>query len=134
MFANHWCYRMALVIGLLVTGPVFSAVATAQDYLEDARTLFDKGEYNAVVIQLKNVLLLEPDNAGAYLLLGKVHLESGDAASAEREISRARDLGLDAAEWMAPLGRAWLLLGRNDEHGWRHWEGPGCCWGGMMSC
>ncbi|MDH3979079.1 MAG: PEP-CTERM system TPR-repeat protein PrsT [Gammaproteobacteria bacterium] len=115
MFANHWYYRMVLIIGLLVPGAVLSAVATAQDYLEDALTLFDKGEYNAALIQLKNVLLLEPDNAGAYLLLGKAHLERGDAASAEREISRARDLDLDAAEWMAPLGRAWLLLGRNDE-------------------
>ena len=107
MFANHWYYRMVLIIGLLVPGPVFSVAATAQDYLADARTLIEKAEYDAAVIQLKNVLLLEPDNAGAHLLLGKTYLESGDAALAEKEISRARDLGLDAVEWQAPLGRAY---------------------------
>jgi hypothetical protein len=62
MSANHWCYWMVLVFGLLVPGPVFSTATTAQDYLEDARTLIDKGEYPAAVIQLKNALLLEPDN------------------------------------------------------------------------
>jgi len=90
------------------------AAATAAEYLEAANDYYEKHEYDAAVIQLKNALLLEPDNAGTHLLLGKTYLESGDAVSAEKEILRARDLGVDAAEWMVPLGRTYLQLGRYD--------------------
>jgi tetratricopeptide (TPR) repeat protein len=113
MHANHWYYRFVLIVGLLAAGPVCSAM-TAQEYFEDARALIDQGKYSAAVIQLKNTLLLEPDNARARLLLGEAHLENGDAASAEKEISRARELGMDALEWKVPLGKTYLLLGRND--------------------
>jgi len=115
LIVHHWYYQVVLIISLLVPGQVSSAVATVQDYLEDARTLMVKGEIDAAVLQLKNALLLKPDDAGALLLLGKVHLESGDAASAEKEITRARELGVDAAEWKPLLGKAYLLSGRNDE-------------------
>ncbi|MGD8630208.1 MAG: PEP-CTERM system TPR-repeat protein PrsT [Gammaproteobacteria bacterium] len=114
-FSYHWCCRVLLIIGLLVPCHVFSAAATAQNYLAEARTLMDKGEYDAAVIQLKNVLLLEPDNAGAHLLLGNAFIESRDAASAEKEISRARELGMDAVNWKVPLGRAYLLSGKHDK-------------------
>jgi len=99
----------------LVVLPAICMASPADDSYKDAEAYFLKGEYSAAIIQLKNTLLLEPDNARVLLLLGKAYLENGDAASAEKEITQARDLGLDVVEWQVPLGRAYLLQGRNDE-------------------
>ena len=107
--------RRLSMIAALVMLPAVCIAATADDTYKDAEAFFVKGEYSAAIIQLKNTLMLEPDNVQARLLLGKAYLETGDAASAEKEITHARDLGLDAVEWQVLLGRAYLLQGRNDE-------------------
>ena len=115
MFTNYSYYRMILIIGLLIPGPVFSAVTTAQDYLEEARILIDKGDNDAAVIQLKNALLLEPDNGAGYLMLGKMYYDTGNAVEAGKMIERARELDLDRNEWLVPLAEVYVFLGRNDE-------------------
>ncbi len=104
-----------LILALAVAWPVTGAAATAADYLKEAEAYVSKGEYNAAVIQLKNALLLEPVNPQARLLLGKAYLETGDGASAEKEISYARTSGMDRTEWLVPLGRAYLLQGKADD-------------------
>jgi len=89
--------------------------ASADEYLDAASEHYEKHDYNAAVIQLKNVLLLEPDNSEAHLLLGKMHLETGNVAEAGKMIERARELGLDRNEWLVPLAKVYILLGRNDD-------------------
>src|SRR5574340_1089171 len=61
-------------------------MASAKDHLA-------KNERAEAVIQLKDVLQQTPDSAEARFLLGKVLLESGDAAGAAVELRRARSLG-----------------------------------------
>lgn len=77
--------------------------------LAQAQQYHQKGDNQAAVIQLKNVLAIKADHAEARLLLGEVYLEQGDAASAEKELRRALALGLARERALPPLARALLL-------------------------
>ena len=106
---------MVVVWLLLVLCPVPGVAINAGDYMLDAKKSLDKGENYAAVIQIKNALLMEPDNAEARLLLGTIYLEQRDGNSAEREILRARKSGIAKVQWLVPLGRTYLMLGRYDD-------------------
>ena len=66
----------------------------------------------AAVIELKNALQRDPDNAEARLLLGEVYVLVGDGAAAEKELGVAERLGIEKAKFVVALGRALLLQGR----------------------
>ena len=80
--------------------------------LADAQLYQQKGEPRAAIIQLKNLLQKEADNAAARLLLGSIYLDTGDALSAEKELRKAQTLGSAPAEVLPRLGKAWLMLGQ----------------------
>ena len=48
-------------------------------------------------------------------MLGKLYLTSGNLPSAEKELGRARTLGLNSAELVAALGELWLKQGRREQ-------------------
>jgi putative PEP-CTERM system TPR-repeat lipoprotein len=79
-----------------------SSVATAREYL-------NKGEHKAAVIELKNILKDDPQNAEARLLIGETYLKLGDGPAASKEFEKARDLNAPKDQWIANLGRAYLL-------------------------
>jgi putative PEP-CTERM system TPR-repeat lipoprotein len=83
-------------------------VASAKEYLA-------KREYNAAVIQLKNALQKEPDDAEARYLLGLASLESGDVLSAETELKKAEELGLRSGN--LDVAQARTLLAKGDAKG-----------------
>lgn len=74
-----------------------------------------KQQLNARVIQYKNQIQKDPYSASARLGLGRVLLEQGDPRSAERELSRALELGVDPNLALPVLARTWNLLGRSKE-------------------
>src|SRR6266540_1643655 len=74
--------------------------------LASAKELLAKNDSKAAVIQLKNVLQKKPDTAEARFLLGKILLEGDDAAAAERELRKARDLNYPPGEVNPLLARA----------------------------
>jgi len=80
-------------------------IASAKDYIA-------KRDYNASVIQLKNALQKDPQNAEARYLLGFAALENGDIASAEIELGKARELGYRGEELPVALARALLAKGQ----------------------
>ena len=108
-------FHLRLALVLCFVWPLLLVAADVEDYLRDARAYVDKGEYSAAVIQLKNALLVEPDNAEARLLLGQTYLELKDALSAEKELLRAQDLGVTREAVLVPLGHAWLMSGQHDK-------------------
>ena len=110
---NH--LRLAGCVALLYLWPPVLFATEADDYLRDAQRYFAESKYEYTVIQLKNVLLTEPDNVQARLLLGESYIKLKDWASAEKELSRARDLGAARNELLVPLGRAWLMTGQIDK-------------------
>lgn len=93
--------RAGVLAALLVsagTATLLPPPAWGATFLERAQQYFDDGDLNSSLIELKNALQRDPDNAEARLLLGKVHLRLGDPASAEKELLRARELGLQDQE------------------------------------
>jgi len=84
---------------------------TAEDYLARAQAAAAKADYPAAVIELKNVLRLEPESSQARGLLGEAYLAMGDTASAAKELQRALELGGAAEELKPPLAEALIAQG-----------------------
>ncbi len=57
------------------------------------------GEINAAVIDLKNLVQAEPQNAKARALLASAYVQGGDINAAAIEVQKAKDLGA-APEWV----------------------------------
>lgn len=83
----------------------------SDDFFQKALEHRKNGEIAASIIELKNALQADPDNAEARLLLGTVDLEVGDLAGAEKELGRARDLGIAGDRLVGPLVELWLAQG-----------------------
>jgi putative PEP-CTERM system TPR-repeat lipoprotein len=85
-----------------------------QAFIARAKEYQQKGDLRATVIELKNALQRDPDNSEARWLLGNVYLEIGSGPAAQKELTRAVELGIAPEEAMVPLTRA-ALLQRNFE-------------------
>jgi len=83
--------------------------------LASAKQAIGKRDFSVSIIQLKNALQKEPENAEARYLLGLSFLESGDVGSAQIELKKASDLGLRSDELELALARTELARGANDK-------------------
>lgn len=79
---------------------------------QDAQARFQKGEQKAVIIQLKSALQKDPKHAPSRLLSAKAYNEVGDFISAEKEASKALELGANADQAGFELARALLGQGQ----------------------
>ncbi|MFG6460616.1 XrtA/PEP-CTERM system TPR-repeat protein PrsT [Roseateles sp. DXS20W] len=79
-----------------------------QELLAAAQKRIEQKDAAGAVIELKNLLQKNPENATGRHLLGKSLLEAGDMAGAEIELRRAWDLGAPRDE-LAPLLAQTLL-------------------------
>jgi len=103
------CKLIALVLVLAL--PACGRMQSKQQLMADARQYQAKGEFKSAVIQLKNILQQDPADASARFQLGTVYLDSGDMASAEKELKRSLELGLAAPSVWPHLGKAMLAQG-----------------------
>ncbi|GEQ96429.1 hypothetical protein JCM17844_00660 [Iodidimonas gelatinilytica] len=92
----------AAVLGTAACSPG-DPESRAQKYYESAQTKYQANEVSAAVIELKNALQESAQFAPARLLLGKIYLENYQIAQAEKELTRARDLGAAPEDYLAPL-------------------------------
>lgn len=83
--------------------------------LAEAKQYQQKGDVKAAMIQLKNAVAKSPEDAEARLQLGALHLEMGDAVSADKELRKARSLGAEAKRVLPLLGQANMAQGRAKE-------------------
>jgi putative PEP-CTERM system TPR-repeat lipoprotein len=112
-----------LRIGVVVTALLGAALgggcddrgATAQDHVKRAEEHLQNRQTRAAVIELKNAVKAEPNNADVRLKLALVYLDIGDALSAEKELVRARELGGPMTEIVPALSRTWIALGTPDK-------------------
>jgi len=100
---------LALPVLFALALPACDAGPTAAEHVDRARAFVDKRDLSASVIELKNALQKEPENPQARLLLGKVYLDLGDGAGAEKELARAGRLGASDPDLPVTLARALLL-------------------------
>ncbi len=84
---------------------------TGAEQIAAAKTLIEKKDLKAAVIELKNALQKNPKSAEARLLLGKTLLEGGDPVTALVELLKAQELQI-ADELVIPeIARAMLMAG-----------------------
>lgn len=117
----NWFFRHLpkLLIALLAVTAASGAVylvkrKTPEDYLANAQTLRDKGELQAAMIETKSALQLAPDRAEVRLLLGQLHYAANDFASAEKELTRAMEMGARKEAAVLALARV-LIAMRNPD-------------------
>ena len=85
---------------------------TAESLISEAQQYQTKGDHKAAIIQLKNALQNSPDNAQARYLLGTIYNQTGDGASAEKELRRALKLGSSPADVLPELAKSLLAQGQ----------------------
>lgn len=88
---------------------------TPEEHIQRAKDYESKGELMTAVIELKNAVEKNPQNAQARLLLGKIYIETGDGASAEKELNSAQEQGVAATVVAVPMANALLLQGRHKD-------------------
>jgi putative PEP-CTERM system TPR-repeat lipoprotein len=86
-----------------------SQTATSEQRMARATELVSAGDFGAASVELKKLLQSESDHQEARRLLGYVHIQLGDGASAEKELIRARELGLPAARTADLLATAYIM-------------------------
>src|SRR5512133_3195653 len=94
---------VAAVLAALAVAGCFGKDASS--YVTSAKSYLAKSDYRAAIIEAKNALQKEPDNAEARVLLAASLLGSGDAAGGEAEVRKAIALH-------APDDRTYPLLAR----------------------
>ena len=88
---------------------------STETLLAEAKDYQQKGDVKAALIQLKNAVANSPEDGEARLALGALQASSGDNASAEKELGRARDLGIPAERVLPLLGRTLAQQGKFKE-------------------
>lgn len=99
---------MVFLAGLLVA---CGEDLSSDDHLENAKALVQKHEYPAAIIELKNALQKDVSNTRARIQLGRIYFRFGDFASAEKEFSKAIDVGVDPSTIAPDYAKTLLSLG-----------------------
>lgn len=118
MTTKGWCrWRARLLAGVLacLSGLTACGGPTTPELISRAEVATEEGRLRAAVIDLRSAVAGDPENAEARFLLGKAALAVGNAATAEKELRRAREMGWDAQATRVPMARALLALGRPRE-------------------
>ena len=85
--------------------------ASTETLLQEAQRFQDKGDLKSAVIQLKNALQNEPENAEIRYRLGVMYNRTGDSVSAEKELKRALELKPDHPKASMEFGGSLLRQG-----------------------
>ena len=108
---SWWLSAFAVTVAVLSFNGCDRVVSyTEQERVQRAQNFKAEGKLEASVIELKNVLQKNPNNAQARLLLGGIYLDLGLAPEAERELLKAQQLGVPE-EVKVSLGNALLAQG-----------------------
>ncbi|HEX7027301.1 MAG TPA: tetratricopeptide repeat protein, partial [Gammaproteobacteria bacterium] len=85
---------------------------TEQMRLEDARFLYQEGDYNTAAIELKKLLQSDERNVEARVLLGKIQLWLGQSRQAESQFAKAIEYGASREQLAIPMAKAYLAVGK----------------------
>ena len=83
--------------------------------MSSAKEYLAKGDRNAAVVELKNLVSKAPNDGEARFLLGQALLDSGDYAAAEQQLGKALELRRPPEEVLPPYLRSLLLQGKRRE-------------------
>ncbi|HEX8785011.1 MAG TPA: XrtA/PEP-CTERM system TPR-repeat protein PrsT [Telluria sp.] len=83
--------------------------------LADAQHYQQKGDFKSALIQLKNAVEKSPTDGEARMQLATLEWEMGDVVSADKELHKARSLGIAADRVFPMLAKAMLQQGHAKE-------------------
>jgi tetratricopeptide (TPR) repeat protein len=113
----HRALRFTLTMAVLgaTAGSHAATDPKASKYFEDALGRYEKKDIPGAIIQLKNALQIDPTMLPVQVLLGKALLQSGDAVAAEVALLEALKLGVNRAEVVIQLSRAFIVQGKQKQ-------------------
>lgn len=103
---------LPLLCGAMLQGCDNLSEKTEAEYLAAAKEYYAKDQLPAGIIQLKNALEINPDNAEARRLLGELYLKQGAGDGAEKELRKALVLGVAPEAIREPLAEALKQQGK----------------------
>ena len=103
-------FSLALAFGAL-SGCDSSTKFTAEEHIERAKDFQSKGDMRASILELKNAIQKDPNNAQARWLLGTSYLDLRQGGEAETQLEKAVQLGISPQSARIPLARADLYQG-----------------------
>jgi tetratricopeptide (TPR) repeat protein len=111
---------MGFFSGVLVFLAIFITVSCSSKedkkakHLERAKQYIEKNELRKAVIELKNVVQIDPNDDAAYFQLGESHLKLKEVKEAFQSFSRAATINPDNLKAQLKVGQM-LLLGKQTE-------------------
>jgi putative PEP-CTERM system TPR-repeat lipoprotein len=100
---------------VVVGGGLWWRYGRVQDPFAHAQLLMDKGDLQGSLLELRNIVRLNPQNVTAHFRLGQVELRLGDPVAGEKELRQARDMGFDAHSVNPLLAEAYMAQGKYKE-------------------
>jgi len=100
---------LAFAASIALTGCDRISNLTEQEHIQRAKDFEGKGDLNAAIIEFKNALRKKPDSAQARWLLGQLYVKADLGDEAEKELLKARQLGVNEESIKYFLGEALLL-------------------------
>lgn len=95
----------------LLTGCGRSSNLSVEQLIERAKDFQSKGDTRASILELKNAVQKDPNNAQARWLLGNAYLDMRLGGEAETQLDKAVKLGLNPKSARIPIARAQLYQG-----------------------
>lgn len=86
---------------------------TSEEHIAAAKAFVINGDQQAAIVELKNAIQLDPQQAEARFELGRLYLEQNKYQAAEKELNRAMELGYSASKTIPLLARAYQRTGAN---------------------
>ena len=99
---------------ILMTSVMLTSNVISADYINDAKKYYEQGEYKAAIIQLKNQLKKNPNDAEARYLLGNLYLKQYQNKAASKELDKAVKLQPDNIAYKLAYSQS-LLANREFE-------------------
>jgi len=87
----------------------FIQPVNAENYMAEAESYINTGDYSAAIIQLKNHLKNNPKHSKARYLLGSVYLKTDKIRFAEKELGKAYKLEQNNEQYRIEYARSLLL-------------------------
>ena len=110
--------RIILIVAAFWTCLFLSACSEEKsdiEFLSEAQALYQEGARVAAEIAVKIALQINGNKANARTLLARIHLDIGNALAAEKELSRALELGASEDAVRPLLTKAILAQDRNQD-------------------
>src|SRR5262245_54667151 len=104
------CFRMSLLIVLLVAACTRDPDVTKREYLQQGIAYYAEGKYNEAIIKFKNALQIDPKFTPALHAIGRAYRAKSWDLDAMRELRRAVELQPDDVVARAHLAQVYLDL------------------------